>query len=247
MSPILQGLTPNEVLERRAKGMGNQARIPTSRSYTQIIRENVFTFINNVLFALGLALILLGRPSDALVSVGIILINIIVSLFQEVRAKRILDKIALLTRPTATVVRDGEEQTVDPEQIVIGDLLKVGPGDQIVVDGSLVQGQIEADESLLTGESDLVKKKTGSAMYSGSYCVSGSAYYEAQKVGNESLANQITTGARAFRRVLTPIQQKTNLIVRVVLLVAVYFELLLLVNTFLNDVPIVDSVKMSIV
>jgi cation-transporting ATPase E len=247
MNANLKGLTSTEVQERRARGMGNNARIQTGRSYPQIIRENVFTFINNVLFALGLALILLGRTSDALVSVGVILVNVVVSLIQEVRAKRTLDRIALLTRPTATVVRDGKEQTIDPSEVVIGDLLKAGPGDQLVVDGSLVSGTLDADESLLTGESDLIKKQPGSPVYSGSFCVNGSAYYEAQKVGTESLANQITSGARAFRRVFTPIQKETNLIVRVVLMVAVYFELLLMVNTVLNDILIVDSVKMSIV
>jgi cation-transporting ATPase E len=223
MSMNLQGLTAGEVVARRAKGMGNNARIQTGRSYAQIIRENVFTFINNVLFGLGFALILLGRPSDALVSVGVIMINVVVSVVQEIRAKRTLDKIALLTRPTATVVRDGREQTIDPAQIVIGDLLKVGPGDQVVVDGGVVSGGMEADESLLTGESDLIKKESGSPVFSGSFCVSGSVYFEAQKVGLDSLASQISSGARAFRRVLTPIQKETNLIVRIMLLVTVYF------------------------
>ena len=247
MPDALQGLTTAEVNERRARGLGNTARIATSRSYGQILRENVFTFINNVLFALGLALILLGRTSDALVSVGVIMINVVVSLIQEIRAKRTLDRIALLTRPTVTAVRDGAELTIDPNQIVIGDLLKVGPGDQVVVDGSVVAGNMDADESLLTGESDLVKKAPGAPVYSGSFCVSGSVYFEAQKVGLDSLANQITSGARAFRRVLTPIQKETNLVVRLVLMVAVYFELLLMVNTLLTEIPIVDTVKMSIV
>ena len=243
----LQGLTAAEVLERRSRGLGNTSRTNTSRSYAQIFLENTFTFINNVLFILGIALVLLGRTSDALVSVGIITINILVSVVQEIRAKRTLDQIALLTRPTAVVIRDGKEQTVDPNAIVVGDLLKIGPGDQVVVDGSLVSGSIEADESLLTGESDQIAKQPGSPVYSGSFCVNGSALFTAEKVGNESLANQITAGAKAFRRMLTPIQKETNLIVRLVLIVAVYFELLLSVNTFLNDIPLVDSVRMSVV
>ncbi len=247
MTATLSGLTSAEVLERRQRGLGNDARIQTGRTYGQILKENVFTFINNVLFLLGLALILLGRPSDAFVSVGVIMINVVVSLVQEIRAKRTLDQIALLTRPTARVVREGEELKIDPAEIVIGDLLKVEPGDQIVVDGKVIAGTMEADESLLTGESDRVRKEPGAAVFSGSFCMNGSCHYEAEKVGVDSLANQITAGARAFRRVQTPIQKETNLLVRVVLLVAVYFELLLLVNTFLNDIPIVDSVKMSVV
>ena len=247
MPDSLNGLTQADVLERRARGQGNTAQIQTSRSYGQIIRENVFTFINNVLFGLGLALILLGRPSDALVSVGVILVNVVFSLVQEIRAKRTLDKIALVTRPTVLAVRDGKEVTFDPKEIVVGDLLKVSPGDQICVDGVVVNGSMEADESLLTGESDLVKKKLGDPVYSGSFCASGSILFEAQKVGTESLAHKITTSARAFRRVLTPIQRETNLVVRIVLIIAVYFELLLLINSLLNNISFVDSVKMSIV
>lgn len=243
-----QGLTEAEVTARRAKGLGNTVKSLSSRSYGQILRENVFTFINNVLFALGIALILLGQTSDALVSVGVIFLNIIVSVVQELRAKRTLDQIALLTRPKAVVLRDGQEKTVDPSELVVGDMLKAGPGDQIVVDGQWVSsGLMDVDESLLTGESDLVRKVTGSPVFSGSFCVNGSGYYEAQKIGAESLAQQITAGARAFRRMLTPIQRETNLVVRIVLLIATFLLGLLLVNTLLNDIPIIESVRMSIV
>jgi cation-transporting ATPase E len=134
----MNGLSTQEVLERRARGLGNRDPVRTSRSYFQIICENVFTFVNMVLFGLGTALVLLGRPSDAIVSVLVILINVIVSVFQEIRAKRTLDRIALLTRPKATVLRDGQEQAVDPDEIVLGDILVLRLGDQVVVDGQVV-------------------------------------------------------------------------------------------------------------
>src|SRR5512135_2096894 len=215
MSTTIQGLSEAEVAERRASGQGNDVKIQTSRSYGQILRENVFTFINNILFVLGIALVLLGRTSDALVSVGIVSINVVVSVVQEVRAKRMLDRIALLTRPKASVVRDGQEQTIDPAGLVVGDVLLVKPGDQIVVDGEVIQGEMEVDESLLTGESDSILKSPGSSVLSGSFCVTGKAYYEAQKVGKESFANRLTSEARSFRRVMTPIQQETNLVIRI--------------------------------
>src|SRR5215469_8334561 len=110
---------------------------PASRSYWEIIRENVFTFINICLFGLGLTLLLLGRIGDALVSTGVISLNVLVSVVQEVRAKRSLDRIALLTRPKASVIREGAERVVSPESVVTGDVLVVRPGDQIVVDGAL--------------------------------------------------------------------------------------------------------------
>lgn len=242
------GLSNEEAARRRAAGHGNVVPLTSSRSYGQILRENVFTFINNVLFGLGLTLTLLGRVTDALVSVGVILVNVIVSVVQEVRAKRTLDRIALLTRPKATVVRDGNEQEVDPSEIVLGDLLVARPGDQIVVDGVLVsEERIEVDESLLTGESDRVPKSRGDPLLSGSFVMTGTGRYIATKVGAESFANSLTAGAKAFRRVLTPLQRKIYLIVRVLLLTVVYFEILLVVNAVLAGISFLESVQASVV
>src|SRR5947209_11240541 len=132
-----QGLTASEVRERRARGLGSVPPPSTGRSYAQIVRENVFFPANNILFLIGLALVLLGQYIDALVSVGVISFNIVISLVQEVRAKRSLDRIALLTRPQATVLRDGREQQVDPGELVVDDILVLHPGDQIVGDGPI--------------------------------------------------------------------------------------------------------------
>ena len=193
---------------RKARGEVNAPPPAPGRTYRQIILENVFSFINNVFYVLCLLLVLLGRPFDAILPLVVVLANVAVSIFQEVRAKRKLDKIALLTRPTAMVIRDGSEQSVNPDEIVRGDLLMVGPGDQIVVDGTVVgDGTMEVDESLLTGESDLVRKRAGDQVFSGSFCVTGNAHYEAQQIGAASFANQVTAGARAERRVLTPLQR----------------------------------------
>lgn len=240
---IPRGLSETEVQARRAQGLGNPPPPPTSRTYGQIFRENVFTFINGVIFFLGLALFLVGRPTDALLSVGIISLNIAVSVVQEIRAKRTLDKIALLTRPKATVMRDGATVECAPEELVVGDVLYVAPGDQIVLDGRILEGKMSVDESALTGESALIAKKSGDEVYSGSFCVNGSAYYVAEKVGSASLANQITAGARAFRRILTPLQMEVAGVVRVMLLVVVFLEFLIVLNAVLNSVSIGDAVQ----
>lgn len=233
----LIGLTEQEVADRRAQGQGNTVPPPTGRTYGQIIRENIFTFINIVIFALALGLVLVGRAGDALVSLGVISLNILVSVVQEIRAKRTLDRIALLTRPSATVIRDGREKTVLPEELVVGDVLKVGPGDQIVLDGQMIgDSKMQVDESQLTGESNLVAKQVGDQVYSGSFCVNGSALYVAEKVGTQSLSNQITAGARAFRRVLTPLQNEVYLVVRVMLVIVIYLEFLLVVNGLIKDI-----------
>jgi cation-transporting ATPase E len=248
MSTPLTGLTLEEVAALKKQGLVNHAPLKTSRTYWQIFKENLFTFINTVLFGLGLALVLLGRSTDAFVSVAVIFANTIVSLVQEIRAKRTLDQIALLTRPTATVIRAGNEQVIDPNEIVLGDLLLVHPGDQIVVDG-IVSGDcyMDVDESLLTGEADAIHKKTGDVVYSGSFCVHGSGCFTAQKIGTESLANQITQGARAYRRMQTPLQQQINLVVKVLLIIAAYFLIVLGISTIVNHVTLVRAVMNSVV
>ncbi|MEZ4596048.1 MAG: HAD-IC family P-type ATPase [Chloroflexota bacterium] len=124
----------------------------------------------------------------------------------------------------------------------MGDLLEVGAGDQIVLDGRLASGRLQVDESQLTGESDLISKTPGAEMYSGSFAVSGSGRYVAEKVGDASLANQITSGARTFRRVLTPLQREVYVAIRVVLLIVVYLEVLLIFNAFIKATEVGETV-----
>ncbi len=245
---LIQGLSTSEVIARRTAGKGAVMPPHTGRSYVQIIRENVFAFVYNILYALCLALLLLGQVSEALVSVGTVLFNVVVSLVQEVRAKRTLDRVALLTRPKASVIRDGQEQSIDPGELVQDDILMIHPGDRVMVDGPLIgDGRIEVDESLLSGESDLITKQAGDMLYSGSFCVTGSACYRAEKLGIESIAGQLTARARAFRRVYTPLQREINLIIQSLLLVAFYIETILVLVALATRDSVVDTVRMSVV
>src|SRR5437764_7072422 len=176
-APTLEALSEREVTVRRERGQGNSAPPQTGRTYWQIVREDVFPLVNTILYVLCLALLLLGQISEALISAGVVLLNALISVIQEVRAKRALARIALLTRPKATVIRDGQERSVDPSELVIGDLLRVQSGDQIVVDGPVVgDGRLEVDESLISGESDPLTKQAGETLYSGSFFLTGSAY-----------------------------------------------------------------------
>ncbi len=236
------GLAAAEVGRRRAAGLGNTAPPPTTRTYGQIVRENTFTFVNNILFVLGIALVLVGRPIDALVSLSVISTNVVVGIVQEVRAKRTLDRIALLTRPTATVVRDGQAVELSPDDLVLGDLLEIDAGDQVVLDGRLVSGAVGVDESQLTGESDVVPKRLGDEVFSGSFATSGAGRYIAEKVASDSFANRITAGARSFRRVLTPLQGEINLVIRVVLGIVLYLEILLVMRGFVESAVVGDVV-----
>lgn len=245
-----QGLSEREVIERRSHGQGNTAPPPSSRTYVQIVAENTLTFINVVLFSLSLILVLLGQFLDALVSISVIMLNVLVSIVQEIRAKRTLDRITLLTQPMAHVIRDGREYDVSPQDLVIGDVMRVGPGDQIVLDGTVVSSTPEradvvmaVDESLLTGESDLVSKRAGNTLYSGTFCVSGTGCYVAEKVGSESLAHEVTAGARLFRRVLTPIQEQINFVIRLALIIALYLEFLLALDSIVRRMDLVQGVQ----
>ena len=244
----LQGLSTPEVEELRARGFGCVPPPATGRTYVRIIRENVLNSVNTILFTIALALVLLGQYLDALISVGVISFNMVISLIQEVRAKQTLDHIAVLTRPKATVLRDGREQQIDPGEMVVGDIVVVHPGDQIVVDGPVMgDGHVEIDESLLTGESDLVLRHEGDWLYSGTFCVAGNAYYRAEQVGVQSVAGKLTIGARVHREMYTPLQREISLIIRVLLLVALFLELLLLAASIVSFIPIVETVRMAMV
>jgi cation-transporting ATPase E len=248
MGNRIEGLSESQVVMRRERGEGNNVQFQTGRSYLQILRNNAFTFINTVLFAIGVVLVLMGQIGDSLVTAGLVLLNVIVGVFQEVRAKRKLEQIALLTRPKATVVRSGKEKSVDPSEIVLGDVLLVREGDQIVVDGQVIEnGHMEVDESLLTGESEQVPKKAGDPVYSGSFCVTGAAFYEAQKVGTDSFVNQLTASARAFRQIKTPLKREIDFIIRILVLLVTGLGILLAISFMMRDIPVVESVRMAAV
>jgi cation-transporting ATPase E len=237
------GLTDQEARDRRAKGQGNQMHLASSRSYAQIIRENMFTFINVTLLSVGVILIVMNQTKDAILASGLVILNGLVGIIQEVRAKRRLDRIALLNRAKATILRDGAATSLDPDEIVVGDVLLVNPGDQIFVDGSVVgPGRIEVDESLLTGESDPVAKCHGDPIFAGSYCLSGSGAYEAEKVGAQSKAAAIAVGARVYKATLTPLQETVNMVVRYLLVIAGFFLVMILLASWIWDFPFQDTV-----
>jgi cation-transporting P-type ATPase E len=246
----LLSLTEVEAAARAARGEANVAAEATSRSYSRIIVQNTISFINILLFSIVVFLAVLGLYSDAAMTAVLVVANVVVGTFQEIRAKRKLDQIALLTRPTATVIRDKKERTIDPSQVVKGDLLVLKPGDQVLVDGIVVQdSSLSVDESLLTGESDLVQKAKGAEVFSGSFCMTGSGIYRAEKVGAASLANEMTGQARAYRNVMTPLQREIGFVIRVmvVLMVALGAQVADTFRSLYQDVPLTESVRAAAV
>ena len=244
MSTLPTGLTHDEVLRRRAAGQGNNVKIKTSRSYWEIFQENLITFINMVFFSLSAIMIALRRYGDAILVAVVILTGVIIGIVQEIWAKQKLDEIALLQRPTASVIREGKELEIVPDDLVLGDFMALRSGDQILVDGIIVgEGKVEVDESLLTGESDLIVKTEGDQVFSGTTCVSGMAYFEATQVGTHTVAYKLITGARSFRKVLTPLQREINFVIRALLMVSCFLWLLVGISFFSRTYSFADIVQ----
>jgi cation-transporting ATPase E len=241
------GLTSAEARERHRRGEANTAVGGTGRSYAAILRANVFSFYNTILFVIGAALLALGRYSDALVSVGLGLLNALISATQEIRAKRKLDQLQLLDRAPVLVVRDGAEVELAPADVVRGDVLRVRPGDQVVVDGPLLDGRAEADESLLTGESDPVVKEPGDDLRSGSLCVSGGGHQLARDVGAASYAGRLTADARRSTTDTTPLQRRITFVVRLVMALTVLMSGAILAQAALEGFSLLRVVQITAV
>jgi cation-transporting P-type ATPase E len=203
----MQGLSETEAARRYEVGEGNNVQARAGRSYAAIIWQATFVPVNLVLFAVSASLVVLGLPIDAALTGLPVLMNIVVSAAMEASAKWRLDRLRILSTPRATVIRDGAERSIDPSRLVRGDLVVVARGDQVVLDGELVDGQIEVDESLLTGEADPVVRRPGQALLSGSVCVSGRSVMRVTRVGLESYASQLTAQAQSMRAERTPLQR----------------------------------------
>jgi cation-transporting P-type ATPase E len=232
----LQGLSTELVGERRAAGLRNDVALETSRRISGIIRHNAFNPVNILLYAISLGLALAGDLTNALSTVGLVALNAAIGIVQEIRAKRQLDRIALLARGKITVRRDGKDQEVLPEDLVLGDLLVIRSGDQIPVDGTVISDdKLEMDESSLTGESDLVTKLKDDQILSGTICMGGYALVTTTNVGEASFANTITKTAREFTFEMTPLQRSTRQLLQVVLLVVMFFVLVAVMALLVSD------------
>ncbi len=211
----LTGLTSAEVADRQARGLTNQLNSTTSRRLRDIIRANVLTPFNGLITALAVATWLAnGNPINSLFFIAMLL-NIIVGVAQEVKAKIVLDRLAIMVKPSVKVIRDGHRQTIASSEVVLGDYIVLGLGDQIVADGRILwSGDLEIDESLLTGEADAVAKVVDDEVYSGSFVTSGSGVMEVTKVGEQSYSAKLSTEARQFKRVSSELINATNWIMR---------------------------------
>ncbi len=204
-----QGLTEEEA-ERRIAERGPLEQPATSRSMASIIRANVFTVFNLILVSFGVLTLWFGHFEDGLFLV-IVVANSGIGIVQEWRAKRALDRLAGLVAPHATVVREGQERGVGVEEVVVGDLIHVAQGDQLVADGQVDESNgLRIDESILTGETRAVRRERGEDVRSGSFVLEGSGLYTVSAVGPDSYAQRVATVAREFRHPRSPLELDMN-------------------------------------
>ena len=194
--PIM-GLTSEEVRERIDNGLTNHTDISTQKTVGQIVKSNLLTYFNLIFLILTVLLCIVGSFRN-LTFLPVIIGNTVIGIFQELRAKKTLDKMSMLNAPHSIVVRDGEQQQIQSEELVKDDIIILSAGNQICADATVLSGSISVNEALLTGESDEIKKKSGDGLMSGSFVVSGQCYAKLDKVGNESYISQLTAQAKAM-------------------------------------------------
>ena len=210
------GLSTAEVAERVARGEVNDVPVRSSRSLGEIVRANVFTRFNAIIGVLWLIMLCVAPLQDSLFGY-VIIANTGIGVFQEWRAKKTLDSLAVIGEAKPTVRRDGAAVEVSTSGIVLGDLIEIGPGDKVVVDGECVEADgLEIDESLLTGEADPVVKRPGDAVMSGSFVVAGGGAFEATKVGREAYAAQLAEEASRFTLVHSELRTGISTILKYV-------------------------------
>jgi P-type E1-E2 ATPase len=238
----LDGLTRAEVQERIRLGLVNSIPARTTRTFKEIFKANVFTTFNAILSSLLAVVLLVGAPQDALFGF-VLIINSMIGIIQEMRAKWTLDRLSLINAPAARVIREGVLQEVKLDEVVLDDLAELRPGDQVVADGIVVVSDwLEMDESMLTGESVPVAKVAGDSLLSGSYSVSGSCRFRITKIGADSYGQKLTLEARGFNIAHSELYEGINRILRWITWLLLPSAIFLFQGQLRADLPLNSSI-----
>ena len=239
----MTGLTNEQVQERIAEGKVNVNENPNTRTYKQIILENTLTFFNFLNIAL-LVLVLFVRSYKNSMFMGIILIDTVIGIIQEIRAKKTIDILAILTESKTVVLREGKKWSISTEKLVLDDLIFLKTGDQVPADVKVLEGTVEVNESLLTGESDNLSKSQGDELFSGSFVTSGEACCQVIHVGKDNYASQITSEAKEFKRHNSELRNSLNAILKVISIIIVPLGAMLFYKQYMI---VGDTLKDSVV
>lgn len=236
------GLTLEQVADRMEKGQNNFTPNTNVKTYKSIFIENICTFFNILCIAIFISLAVVGAWSSCVFMV-VITLNIVIGIVQEIRAKRTIEKLSLLTAPVVKVVREGTEYTISTSEVVLDDIIMLSTGKQIVADCTVLEGSIEVNESLLTGESLPIKKKVGDTILGGSFVVSGSCYARADKVGTNTYIQQLSAKAKKYRRPKSELFNSLKLIIKVIGIILIPIAILMYINNFIASTGATTSEK----
>lgn len=243
----ITGLTDEEVRQRVEEGLTNRADISTDKTTKEIVISNVFTYFNLIFLVIAILLIMVGSFRN-LTFLPIIIGNTVIGIVQEIRAKKTLEKMSLLNAPRADVIRNGSVKQISTEELVKDDVILLTAGKQICADAVVISGNIQVNESLLTGEADEVEKTEGSTLMSGSFVVSGECYARLEKVGNESYISKLSLEAKSMGdKEQSEMIRSINLIVKWVGIVIIPIGLILFWQShFVNGESITKSVTSTV-
>lgn len=227
----LTGLSQKDVLERIKNGKINHFHDPNDFTIKDIIAHHTFTFFNLIILILAL-LVLSAEAYKNLLFVGAAICNMLIGIFQEIRAKRTLDRLNIIAESKLLALRDGKEVLIGVHEIVLNDILHLKNGNQIVCDSILLDGALEVNESLMTGEADLVEKKVGQKLYSGTFIVSGDGYAEVTAVGKDNIANQILLKGKASKAKKSLLQTNIDMILKLVSIIILPLGILIFLAQF---------------
>lgn len=238
----IKGLSKEEVNIRIKSGQINKTNIKQSKTVGQIIFSNIFTLFNGLNCILALLVIITGKYRNMLF-MGTIIINTIIGIIQEIRAKKELDNLRILVQPTNIVLRDNEEVSLKPEDIVLDDVLLLRMGNQIPADCLILDGKVGVNESLLTGEQDILIKTNNDQLLSGSFIVQGKAYAKVNKVGNDSYVGEITSNIKVEKRQASRLRDALNFILKNIFIFIIPLGLLLFLKQhFIGKQSIDESI-----
>lgn len=237
----MQGLTNEQVQERIQAGKTNVDKSVKTRSIKQICYDNIFTLFNAVNVILAIIVFFTGSYKNMLF-MGVIICNTAIGIIQEIRSKKTTDKLTIVAKAKVKCMRDGKTVEVDTEQIVLDDIIELGRGDQVPADCVVVDGSCDCNESLLTGESDLIHKTKDSKLMSGSFVNSGKVYARVEKVGADSYSNKITAQAKVHKMVNSQIMETMNGLIRVVSFIIFPLGAILFCKAyFFNGIEIIQA------
>ena len=253
-----KGLTNYQVNLRKSQGLSNNTQIKVNRTYLDIFLKNFVTFFNILLIAIGVILIAAGKW-DSCVFLVILIANISIGLFQDIRAKRMVDKLSLTTKSKVKVVREGRIKFIDSEDIVLDDVLIIGNDEIIPCDGRVLTGTASLNESLLTGESLPVKKIVGDVVYSGTYVTNGDIRIRVEKVGSENYIQQLQAKSKVVKRQKSLIYKQLNYLFKIISIIVIVVGIFMLVeygyikdafsswNSFVENVAIMAGRLVSMI